>query len=1247
MSYLLESGDASLNSLAHSCNGHLIKRVITQNPQALTDSIDIAGASVINGLVDTKPSVVSSCINILNDCWMACPEEMDTTFKRFGLSSSNDQIQIQCLDILARRVETIPNFSFKIFTPSVVKLLNSPSAHCANRASEVLIQFFKGAKDGAKEDLAKELSLQAVSEYFTSSILHSIGFKSPSRSGSINTLPSKNTTLSLNIDFLLKDPLYTVESLSPEQIFSADSFKRDVTDMMPVFEGKETEFNWQQREKHILRLRAWLRGNASSQYLELLIWAFKYLATGILKAAQSLRTTLSSAGCQLVKEVAIILGNNIDTFADTFLSSIIKMTALSKKITHSNANITTSAIIANTSYSIRTLNHIQLAMNEKNIQPRLYSGKWLRIILYRHRPVKSSIESSGGRDLIENCISKGISDASPGVREEMRQAFWAFNEVWPVSGQALLNRLDGSIKKALERSNPQPSKQVNPTNVKAVRAGSSSIKDFIAQSRERNSVHPIASRKPIERMKVEKVPKDLSAKAARLGISQRAQRRIPPSTNTSTSTSQRPANAPGIFSQSGGPISGSKPPVRDLPKISRKSSDPHNSISENLDDENISQDGSAQKLASAISEDVKQSQSNSGGQSLEDKKESQVSIADQIRSEDSSTVLNGVLSIVECWKGLHGNLMHLPSPSILGRFFKDLFSASNEPVPKDRWELIHTLTHPTVVSNLMQFVPVTEIALGSIHTHSEGMREKILQEILKNMDSFQERSSLSVYVISSSLQTDNLKQMDSLIELCFQVLKETHLKHSNTPSLLEDISLLGAALNLVSSTSFYAEKYKGLLDKISKRVSGPISKTSSSEISSSSVSEEIFDTPLGTQPIEGIAKEFRNTDSTDEIEKEISTCQLKDVDNDTVTPSESMSRGEASVSKLAPPVTENDTLLRVEGGVVNKDKRSQDLEKNNLPPILDFDDEIKTTNDIEIFQDKEDTPSSCAELEIHSDETNEINWLKAETESKLEGNQNYSLLTIFLVNACSDLTSDFESSGAIPRLLDQLYNRTIQFNGLNKLISLVRDLDSEAMVEWKEIGWFGRLKSGILRYFDVDTISELTPDQANRGLLLLNHLLIIKSSLFLGEENKILNILLAVLDIPASDKRHLIKGTASVREELLGQNTYSNLLQVAFDNFEVTWNQPSTSTHHKVFLLSTIIAVSKGPLRLDDYLVNFNNVILAGLKTKDAVVRKHTYPVLLHLINKVSEKELLEEKVMTNLKEGEKKLLEYYQNNVE
>lgn len=1188
--------------------------------------------------------------------------------------NADEKIQLQCLDILTNRVSSIPNISFKIFTPTIVKFLNSGSIECSHRASDLLVLFFKNARDSAKEDLAKEMSLQGVKEYTATNILKSVAYKSSYRPVSSISESSKagvhsnagpvSTKSVLNIDFLTSDPLYAVESITSEQVVSVEVLKRDVADMQPAFEDKETEFNWQQREKHIAKLRAWLRGNGPTHFVDAMVWAFKSMSAAILKAANSLRTTLSSSACQLIKEMAIILGNNIDQFADTYLSNIIKMTALTKKITHTNANMATSAIIANTSYSIRTLNHIHAAMSEKNIQPRLFSGKWLRIVLFRHRNSKSSMDSTGGREIIQNCVSKGLSDASPGVREEMRQAFWAFNEIWPNIANAMLDKLDSSTRKALDRANPNPHKSQPVSSSKPVRAGHSSIKDFIAQSRETGTQPSSNNRRPLEREKVEKPEgaKDLSVKATRLGLSQRAQRRIPPSGPVRATNHTHGANA--------------RPISREKHKLAKSESNNSLSSASSADHSTGRQSPSLARSA----EETKTAQKPAH--------ETTMSIADQIKSDDSTIVLKGVQSIVEHWKTLGGGLpINLPSPIILSKFFKGIFSLRNKFPEAVQQNILQLLTHPSVVANVLHFVPATEVALASVKTQSDEAAVQSLRTVFSKVGSTQERSSLCAYLISTCLEIETVTAFrDTTIEFCFSVLQSIDpSEFESSAKLKQDIKLIEVAVNNTPANR-NGKKFHELFCKVfpPKRVqeatpekpshqetskdvvdtlqveemhmseSQKSSPAPAASVDNTAVADaDVAMAPVSTegedknlQEVEQATPEATNTviepvqeivaqenvltepvvqSTTEEsVESEQDGQQQELVVADTaMEEAADPSEKEDAVSE---PKSEENALSNTAAENIFVDIKSTGSEGEVASTALYFA-ENKKENFIEIFHDSRNTPPP-SKPQVNKDEK-AVNWLKTETEinSYTLKSQNAPLVTV-------------------DKLIEQLGAGDISAHGLNKLIAEVDALDTDTRLVWKNNGWFDAVKAALLKFYDLDTVGS--SDLKNRALLLLNHLLVSNRDLFLGDEETILQVLLQLNNGPATENRRLARGTVSVRDALLEctPEVGARLLDATFSDFEKSWNDVATTTQHKVFIMSTLTALLKLSLRLESSLGKFNTVIAAGMSSQDSLVRKETYPILVGLLHSPCES-AVSEKVLVNLKEGERRLLDYYMTSTE
>ena len=224
--------------------------------------------------------------------------------------------------------------------------------------------------------------------------------------------------------------------LDPIYIESARDLEETFREMHPLFEGKESEGNWLRREKGVLKLRRITKGNAIQDFPALYLSSVKALLDGILKAANSLRTTVSTMGCHLIQDIARVAGPGLDNMVEILLQNLIKLCAITKKITVAKANETVAAIMANVSYHVRIVQHIHAACQDKNVQPRNFASGWLKTIIIKHGHHKSVLEHGGGVDLIEKCLKLGLADRDTNVRDAMRPTYWAFARRWPERAEA-------------------------------------------------------------------------------------------------------------------------------------------------------------------------------------------------------------------------------------------------------------------------------------------------------------------------------------------------------------------------------------------------------------------------------------------------------------------------------------------------------------------------------------------------------------------------------------------------------------------------------------------------------------------------------------------------------------------------------------------------------------------------------------------------------------------------------------------
>ena len=222
-------------------------------------------------------------------------------------------------------------------------------------------------------------------------------------------------------------------SMDPIHIYSQRELEDIFRDMAPPFEGRENEQNWIGRDKNTTKLRRILKGNAPTEFHATFMAGIKSLLDGILKVANTLRTTMSTNGCHLVQELAKTLGPAVDPWVEILLQSFIKMCAATKNIAAQNGNVTVDALLSNISYNNRILQHIQFASQDKNVQPRTFSASWVKTLIRKH---KSHIEHSGGLDSFDKILKKGLTDANPKVREAYRSTYWTFALVWPQRAEA-------------------------------------------------------------------------------------------------------------------------------------------------------------------------------------------------------------------------------------------------------------------------------------------------------------------------------------------------------------------------------------------------------------------------------------------------------------------------------------------------------------------------------------------------------------------------------------------------------------------------------------------------------------------------------------------------------------------------------------------------------------------------------------------------------------------------------------------
>lgn len=163
------------------------------------------------------------------------------------------------------------------------------------------------------------------------------------------------------------------------------------------------------------------------------------------------------------------------------------MASLTKKIIAQQSQATLDIIIHSTSPQPRLILPVLWSgLQDKAIATRAYAIAHIKVYLEVNiGRARQSLESSGGLEIVEKAVKKCLADPNPGVRETARQCFWLFESVWHDHGRAMMETLDASSRKQLEKACPDPQllSGLPITTVSTPQVKKSSVAAAIAASR--------------------------------------------------------------------------------------------------------------------------------------------------------------------------------------------------------------------------------------------------------------------------------------------------------------------------------------------------------------------------------------------------------------------------------------------------------------------------------------------------------------------------------------------------------------------------------------------------------------------------------------------------------------------------------------------------------------------------------------------------------------------------------------------
>ncbi|KAI0404417.1 clasp N terminal-domain-containing protein [Xylaria palmicola] len=466
------SQHAALVNAGFTALNHLLTRMTRQEPKYLVREAKQMLPLLVEKMGDQKDKIRTLALQAMATMYAQVPVDVERFVRNNAMAGKNPRAKEASMQWLLQ-IHKDHGLQFRSYVPTLMELLEDADGMVREAAKATVIELFREAPNAAKSDLKKQLKHFKVRPAIESAIVKELvptGAKTDPDSrppSAMQVRPNLAPAASSHVSARPVTPMLPEaksDSVEPMYVNTQRELDDIIKGMHEWFEGKETEQNWMKREESMSTLRRLIAGNAVTDFPDLLLSGCRSLLDGIIKAVVSLRTSLSKEGCALVQDLAITFGPGIDPMVELLMQTFIKLCAATKKISSQLANLAVDTLVGRTTYTVRIMQHIWAACQDKNVQPRVYATGWLKTLLKKEAHHKNHLEHGGGLDLIEKCIKKGLNDPNPGVREKMRSTYWAFASIWQSRAEAIMDSLESTAQKLLQKdpNNPNSAKKTEP-----------------------------------------------------------------------------------------------------------------------------------------------------------------------------------------------------------------------------------------------------------------------------------------------------------------------------------------------------------------------------------------------------------------------------------------------------------------------------------------------------------------------------------------------------------------------------------------------------------------------------------------------------------------------------------------------------------------------------------------------------------------------------------------------------------------
>lgn len=444
------------NVLAHTLHMHALNTLSRSVAPAVLERVGDSAERVHTAAANT---FVALARVVLAQAPAARVREADTPAAalervlRDGLEAKSAHLRLRTVRLIVR-IRAEAQLSLRPLLASLVACVGDADGEVRHEAREALAGMLGDAPAGARADLRRELEAQGIRDEVAQPLLDAVceqqGAPPPLTQSGATRIPPELASV-------------PDDDVRVEYAATAADLEYILQTLAQTFSGKETENNWQARERATLRIRGLLQGGAHREFPEAFVAGMHGIMDGVLRTLATLRTTLALHVIALVRHLALELGVELERELEAVLAALLRMAGGTKKIVASASQVGAATVLACIPLRIAHLHMLSVGISDKNAATRVHMCRHLGLVLGVHAGRKHALETHGGVEMIEKMLEKALGDPTLEVRNAARETYMAYHRLWSARADALLTVLAPSARRQLQSAVGKDSPARTPT----------------------------------------------------------------------------------------------------------------------------------------------------------------------------------------------------------------------------------------------------------------------------------------------------------------------------------------------------------------------------------------------------------------------------------------------------------------------------------------------------------------------------------------------------------------------------------------------------------------------------------------------------------------------------------------------------------------------------------------------------------------------------------------------------------------